>query len=136
MNIDENNKTNDSVSDLTPKSKDETSSSGTPFKDYYQRKKKEMGDRTEKKLNGMNVSDRKKWFFVVFGLLFVLLVVNFVRSFSFGKKEPSASLPEMVRDSVIDWAKVDPKDLSVMDLDSAKSEALPSDTTNNELYFK
>lgn len=121
---------------MTPDSKNETSSSGTPFKDYYQRKKKEMGDRTEKKLNGMNVSDRKKWFFVVFGLLFVLLVVNFVRSFSFGKKEPSASLPEMVRDSIIDWAKVDPKDLSVMDLDSAKSEVLPSDTTNNELYFK
>lgn len=135
MNIDENNKTNDPVSDLTPKSKDETSSSGTPFKDYYQRKKKEMGDRTEKKLNGMNVSDRKKWFFVVFGLLFVLLVVNFVRSFSFGKKEPSASLPEMVRDSIIDWAKVDPNDLSVMDLDTLNDGKNVPDTTG-DIYFK
>ena len=135
MNIDENNKTNDPVSDLTPKSKDETSSSGTPFKDYYQRKKKEMGDRTEKKLNGMNVSDRKKWFFVVFGLLFVRLVVNFVRSFSFGKKEPSASLPEMVRDSIIDWAKVDPNDLSVMDLDTLNDGKNVPDTTG-DIYFK
>ncbi len=120
---------------MTPDSKNETSSSGTPFKDYYQRKKKEMGDRTEKKLNGMNVSDRKKWFFVVFGLLFVLLVVNFVRSFSFGKKEPSASLPEMVRDSIIDWAKVDPNDLSVMDLDTLNDGKNIPDTTG-DIYFK
>lgn len=135
MNIDENNKTNDPASDMTPDSKNETSSSGTPFKDYYQRKKKEMGDRTEKKLNGMNVSDRKKWFFVVFGLLFVLLVVNFVRSFSFGKKEPSASLPEMVRDSIIDWTKVDPNDLSVMDLDTLNDGKNVPDTTG-DIYFK
>lgn len=135
MNIDENNKTNDPASDMTPDSKNETSSSGTPFKDYYQRKKREMGDRTEKKLNGMKVSDRKKWFFVVFGLLFVLLVVNFVRSFSFGKKEPSASLPEMVRDSIIDWTKVDPNDLSVMDLDTLNNGNNLPDTTSG-LYFK
>ena len=135
MNIDENNKTNDPSSDMTSESKNETSSSGTPFKDYYQRKKREMGDRTEKKLNGMKVSDRKKWFFVVFGLLFVLLVVNFVRSFSFGKKEPSVSLPEMVRDSVIDWTKVDPNDLSVMDLDTLNNGNNLPDTTSG-LYFK
>ncbi len=109
--------------------------SSKSFKEYYQRKGREMSDRTEKRLNAMDVASRKKWFFLVFGFMFLLLIFNFMRSFFFRSKE-SASLTEMVRDSIIDWKEVDTKDLSVMNLDSMKETMQTSDTVNNDFYFK
>ncbi len=109
--------------------------SSKSFKEYYQRKGREMSDRTEKRLNAMDIASRKKWFFLVFGFMFLLLIFNFMRSFFFRSKE-SASLTEMVRDSIIDWKKVDTKDLSVMNLDSMKETMQTSDTVNNDFYFK
>ena len=109
--------------------------SSKSFKEYYQRKGREMSDRTEKRLNAMDVASRKKWFFLVFGFMFLLLIFNFTRSFFFRSKE-SASLTEMVRDSIIDWKEVDTKDLSVMNLDSMKETMQTSDTVNNDFYFK
>lgn len=109
--------------------------SSKSFKEYYQRKGREMSDRTEKRLNAMDIASRKKWFFLVFGFMFLLLIFNFMRSFFFRSKE-SASLTEMVRDSIIDWKEVDTKDLSVMNLDSMKETMQTSDTVNNDFYFK
>lgn len=110
-------------------------SSMRSFKEYYQQKGMEMSDRTEKRLNSMDIASRKKWFFLVFGFMFILLIFNFVRSFFFRPKE-SVPLTEMVRDSIIDWSKVDAKDLSVMNLDSMKGATQAPDTVNNDFYFK
>lgn len=117
----------------TPES--ENTSQPKKIGEYYRRKGKEMSDRTERRLNAMDIAARKKLFFLVFGLMFVLLIFNFVRSFFFRAKV-SASLTEMVRDSIIDWKEVDAQDLSVMNLDSMKEVAQTPDSVNNNFYFK
>ncbi|MCR5498713.1 MAG: hypothetical protein K6F48_12845 [Paludibacteraceae bacterium] len=132
----ENNEREDSFeTNDSPTSGEEKNSPTKSFREYYQRKGKEMGDRTEKRLNAMDIAARKKVFFLVFGLMFVLLIFNFVRSFFFRPKV-SATLTEMVRDSIIDWSKVDTKDLSVMNLDSMREVSQASDSVNNDFYFK
>ena len=135
MSLEDNERENGFEPNESRTSDEEKNSPTKSFKEYYQRKGKEMSDRTEKRLNAMDIAARKRLFFLVFGLMFVLLIFNFVRSFFFRPKV-SATLTEMVRDSVIDWKKVDAKDLSVMNLDSMKESAQASDTVNNDFYFK
>ncbi len=118
-----------------PTSDTEKDSTTKRFREYYQQKGREMSEKTERKLNSMDIASRKKWFFLVFGFLFTLLIFNFVRSFFFKAKD-AVSLTEMIQDSIIDWSKVDAKDLSVMNLDSMKETAQNPDTVNNDFYFK
>jgi len=135
MNLEDNERKDGFEPNDSPTSGEEKNSPTKSFREYYQRKGKEMGDRTEKRLNAMDIAARKKVFFLVFGLMFVLLIFNFVRSFFFRPKV-SATLTEMVRDSIIDWSKVDAKDLSVMNLDSMREVSQASDSVNNDFYFK
>lgn len=135
MNLEDNERKDGFEPNDSPTSGEERNSPTKSFREYYQRKGKEMGDRTEKRLNAMDIAARKKVFFLVFGLMFVLLIFNFVRSFFFRPKV-SATLTEMVRDSIIDWSKVDTKDLSVMNLDSMREVSQASDSVNNDFYFK
>lgn len=105
-----------------------------PLKDYYHRKSHELGDKAQNKLNAMEVGQRKKLFFAVFGVLLGVLVFNFCRSFFSPKSD--VSLKEIVRDSIVDWSTVDRSELKVLNLDSIEKTLTPEDTLNNDLYFK
>lgn len=103
-------------------------------KDFIRRKSHELGDRAQTKLNAMEVGQRKRLFFIVFGFLLVVLLFNFCRSFFAPKSD--VSLKEMVRDSIVDWSKVDKSELKVLDLDSIEKTLPVKDTLDNDLYFK
>lgn len=120
-------------SDLPPSDSDKLEERN-PLKDYYHRKSHELGDKAQTKLNAMEVGQRKKLFFAVFGVLLVVLVFNFCRSFFAPKSD--VSLKEIVRDSIVDWSKVDQSELEVMDWDSVAKTLPARDSLDNDLYFK
>ncbi len=103
------------------------------LKDYYRQKGKEYGDKADKRLNAMPVANRKKWFFIVFGCMLLMLVFNTIRAIR-GDGESRKSVAEMVKDSIIDWANVDVNELSVLNLDSLASCYKDSVLVNP--YFK
>lgn len=76
---------------------------------------RKYGDQAESRLNAMPVERRKKWFFVVFGLLLGMLIFNFVRTIRKGPEQP-VTVATVASDSIIDW--MDDTGLFVMNLDS------------------
>lgn len=91
------------------------------IKVYFRKHSEKQVKQVEGKLNSMAVSERKRWFVIVFSLLFLGLLFKFVWAIHH-RPNNSTSVVDAITDSIIDWRNVNLEDLHVINIDSLAKE--------------